>query len=101
METAYPSDSFQEDCRIAIAGGSAFTIRIFAPKKVASVERYLARITQAIDQPSLLVSLIDNVRIADFVAAVADAFLRGWAFSSRKEREILLVGVDPPRRLPS
>jgi hypothetical protein len=101
METAYPSDSFQEDCRIAIVGGSAFTVRILAPKKIASVERYLARITQAIDQPSFLASLIDNIRIADFVAAIADAFLQGWAFSSRKEGEILLVGVDPPRRTPS
>lgn len=98
-DIAYPSASFQDDCDAAIAGSVAFTIRVTGSKRICAVERYLARITQAANQPSFLVATLDNFKISRFIGGIADAFLHEWIFTSRKEGDALIVRVEPPRRV--
>ena len=93
----YPSTSFTAECASAIAGQSALTIRV-SPRKAEPIRRYLARITRAPVQPSLVLSVIDNIRVYDFVAGIAEAVIAGWRFSCSTIEEEIIVEIEPPEK---
>lgn len=92
---SYPSRSFTKECSIEIANRRAVMIEV-SPAKVNPIRRYLARINRDTAQPTLLVAVVDNVRIYDFVAGVAEAVLANWRFSHNRTGEDMTVSVEPP-----
>jgi hypothetical protein len=77
----YPSELFKEECMAAIASGTSLTVQVLPGPKVGPMSRYMARITQTPNQPPLLLSLIDNFRVDDFVIGIAEALQAEWKFS--------------------
>jgi len=93
----YPSDHFKDECMAAIAARSPVTVKVLPGPKLAPMSRLLARITRAPKQPSLLVGVIDNIRIVDFMVSIAKAGRDDWTFSYTSNDQGLTILIEPPR----
>jgi hypothetical protein len=92
----YPSDRFIDECEAAIQSKDQVSVQVPLGSKFRPMQRYMARITRAPNQPSLLISVMDNLRIADFAAGIADALIGGWKFSYAVDERGLAILIQPP-----